>query len=364
MLDDEIIDQAFMNLRKHKTKRREILMIERNYEEEKEMMKLMIWNTRPEPDADPELAYRPAPRVPVLRNEHGKIRRTYEPEIHEQWLHHIIVLILRPIIERTAHPFSCGSLPKKGAHFGMRQLRRMIAKGKGIKYFLKADIRHFFESTDIEIVIGWLSVAIKDPWFLYIIRKCYEGVKGLVLGFYLSQWLANYVLEPLDRLICDMGFAIQVRYMDDLVVFSDNKRKLRNLVVEIKKLLGRKLRLKLKSNWTITRFDYKGKGRFLDFMGFRFYRNRVTIRKRIMLKAVRLATRIQKRIRSGKRLFRRHAQAMISLIGWFSWTDSYGCYLVHIKPKIHIKRLKNLVSRMDRRENRIQHERISGPRTA
>lgn len=364
MLDDTVIDQAFKNLRKHKTNRPEIQQIEMNYEEEKARMKTMIWNSRPTADADPDLGYHPAKRVPVYRNEHGKIRCTYEPEVHEQWLHHIIVMILRPIIERTAYPFSCGSLPKKGAHFGMRHLRRMIAKGKGIKYFLKVDVRHFFESTDIDVVIRQLALRIKDEWFLHIIRRCYEGVKGLVLGFYLSQWLANYVLEPIDRLICDAGFDIFVRYMDDVTIFSSNKRTLKKILIEIMKTLGRVLRLKLKNNWTIARFDYKGRGRFLDFMGFRFYRDRVTIRKRIMLKAVKLAAKIHKTMVSGKRIFRKIAQAMISYLGWFTWTDSYNCYPQRIKPLINVKRLKRLISRLDRRENRLRNERILRPRAA
>lgn len=364
MLDDDVIDQAFKNLRRHKTRRTEIQKIEANYEAEKAAMKEMIWNTRPTADADPERGYKPHKRVPVVRFEHGKERHTYEPEMHEQWLHHIIVIILRPIIERTAHPYSCGSLPKKGGHYGMRHLRRMIARGKGIKYFMKIDIRHFFESTEIDIVIKRLAVYIKDEWFLHVIRRCYDGVKGLVLGFYLSQWLANYVLEPIDRIISDSGFDIQVRYMDDITVFSSNKRKLRNLLVEIRKALGRILRLKIKNNWTIAKFDYNGKGRYLDFMGFKFYRNRVTIRKRIMIRATRLATRIHNKLQSGQRFYRKHIRAMVSLLGWFTWTDSYRCYQQRIKPLINVRRLKNLISRMDRRESRLRNERMLRSQTA
>ena len=358
MLDDKIIDQAFLNLRKHKTRRCEIIKIEADYDNEKARMKEMIWNTRPSEDADPELAYHPRARNPVYRFEHGKLRKTYEPEMHEQWLHHIIVLVLRPVIDRTAYRYSCGSLPGKGGHYGMRHLRRMIFKGKNIKYFAKLDIRHFFESADIEIVIKELGMRIKDDWFLHIIRICYEGVKGLVLGFYLSQWLANFLLEPLDRMITGSGNENYVRYMDDIVVFGSNKRQLRKLVVEVKKLLGRRLRLKLKRTWQICRFDFRGKGRFLDFMGFRFYRTHVTIRKRIFIKATRLARRICVRIASGKRLFRKHAQAMISYAGWFSWTDSYDAFKKHISSNVSIRMLKKLVSRLDRRENRIKNERI------
>ena len=354
MLDYDIIDQAFLNMRKHKTTRPEIINIELNYEEEREAMREMIFNTRPGGVApDPTKAYKPAKRVPTERLEHGKKRITYNPEVHEQWMHHIIAIILAPIIERTAYTYSCGSLPKKGAHFGMRYLRRLIAKGKNVRYFIKADIRHFFDSIRLDIMIRELSKRIKDEWFLYIIERCYDGFKrGLVLGFYLSQWLANYLLEPLDKLITDAGYDGYIRYMDDLVIFGNNKRKLKALLVEIKKLLGRQFRLKLKRNYQVCKFEYKGKGRRLDFMGFVFGRDNVTIRKRIMLRTTRLAKLIHKKKDSGKRIFKHHIQGMLSLIGWFSCTDSYNCYLHHIKKHISVRRLKNIVSRLDRKENR------------
>lgn len=358
MLDNEVIDLAFKNLRRHKTNRPEIINIELNYEEERQAMREMIYNTRPCKVPEPEKAFTPPKHKAVRRYEHGKWRTTYKPEIHEQWLHHIIAIVLQPIIERTAYPFSCGSLPKKGAHYGMRQLRRMIAKGKNIKYFAKLDIRHFFDSIRMDIMIRELATRIKDDWFLYIIRKCYEGFRrGLVLGFYLSQWLANYLLEPLDRFITESGFDIYLRYMDDIVIFGPNKRKLHALIVEIKKLIGRRFRLKLKNNYQVNKFIYKEKGQPLDFMGFIFWRFTVTIRKRIMLKATRMAKRIRRRKESGGRIFKRHAQAMISYMGWFTYTDSYACYLQHIKPFINVKRLKQLVSRLDRKENK-QHDRM------
>ena len=359
MLDYTVIDLAFKNLRKHKTNRPEIINIELHYEEERAAMHDMILNTRPGEVPNPEKAFVSPDHVPVRRYEHGKWRTTYKPGIHEQWLHHIIAIVLQPIIERTAYPFYCGSLPKKGAHYGMRQLRRKIAKGKNIKYFAKLDIRHFFDSIRMDIMIRELASRIKDDWFLYIIRKCYEGFsRGLVLGFYLSQWLANYLLEPLDKMITDAGYDIYFRYMDDIVVFGPNKRKLHALIVEIKKLLGRRFRLKLKNNYQVNKFIYKGKGQELDFMGFIFGRNKVVIRKRIMLKATHLAKRIWMRKQAGGRVYKRHAQAMISYMGWFTYTDSYSCYLKYIKPYITVKRLKQLVSRLDKKENRHKNDRM------
>ena len=108
--------------------------------------------------------------------------------------------------------------------------------------------------------------------------------------------MANYLLEPLDRLITEvLGLPKLQRYMDDIVIFASSKKVLQRAIVEIRKMLGQRFRLKLKHNYQVCKFYYeKGKrkiGRALDFMGFIFYRTKTLIRKNIMLSATRLARR-------------------------------------------------------------------------
>lgn len=144
--------------------------------------------------------------------------------------------------------------------------------------------------------------------------------------------------------------------MDDMVIFDGSKKKLHAAIVEIMKMLGRRFRLKLKRNYQVCRFHYEnGKkkvGRALDYMGFLFYRNRVTIRKSIMLSATRLAARMDRAKTEVRGYYRRHIQAMLSYMGWFSCSDTYDCYEQRIKPHIHVGRLKKIISKLDRRRNR------------
>ena len=242
----------------------------------------MILNTKPEGVDVPhtELAFKPKKRTPKIIFEHGKRRKIYMPEIHEQWLHHIIVLVLEPIITATAYPYSCGSFPKRGAHYGKRQIERwLLHDPKGTRCFAKMDIRHFYDSIRLKILMKELAIRIKDDWFLYIIGLCLQGFnKGIPLGFYISQRLANYLLEPLDRLITEvLGLPKLQRYMDDIVIFASSKKVLQRAIVEIRKMLGQRFRLKLKHNYQVCKFYYeKGKrkiGRALDFMGYIFFRN-------------------------------------------------------------------------------------------
>lgn len=360
MLDEDTVRKAYKKLRKGKTKRREIQFIDAHLDDEVAAMMEMIRNTKP-PDVKvekPELAFRPAKKTPRIIHEHGKDRRILMPEIHEQWLHHIIVLILEPIITATAYKFSCGSFPKRGAHYGKRQMERWIEGGKGIRNFGKIDIRHFYDSVRMDVLMRELAIRIKDSWFLHIIRLCFQGIKkGIPLGFYLSQWLANYLLEPLDRFITGtLGIKRYMRYMDDMVFFGGSKKELHRAIASIRQFIGRRLRLKLKRNWQVCRFDFvkesgEAIGRPVDFMGFLFFRGRTLIRKSIMLSATRLAARMGRAGEMHRGYFHRHIEAMISYIGWFSCTDSYGCYEDRIKPHVDIGKLKRIISKLRRRQN-------------
>ena len=366
MLDIDVIKLAYKKLRKGKTKRIEIIHIDAHLDEEAEAMRQMILNTKP-PGVEvehPELAYRPHKRTPKIIYEHGKARRIFMPEIHEQWLHHIIVLVLEPIIIATAYPYSCGSFPGRGAHKAKRQLEHWIRAGKDIKYFAKIDIRHFYDSIRPDILRRELSIRIKDDWFIYVIMLCLKGFKkGIPLGFYISQWLANYLLEPLDYFITEtLGFKIMERYMDDIVFTGSNKKKLHAAITEIMKFLGRRFRLKLKRTFTVAKLVYHTKdgrtiGRKINYMGFLFDRNNTTIRKNIMINATRLAARIHRRQQEGKRIYHKHVSAMVSYMGWFRCTDTYGCYLDRIKPYVNVGKLRRTISKLDRRKINESMER-------
>ena len=361
MLDENIIRKAYKKLRKGKTKRKEIQQIDADLDNEVTAMRRMIENTKPPdvPVEHPKLAYRPKRRTPKLIKEKGKIRKIFMPEIHEQWLHHIIVLILEPIITATAYPYSCGSFPKRGAHYGKKALLKIIRKGKNIRNFAKIDIRHFYDSIRLNILMRELRIRIKDELFLYIVELCLQGFKkGIPLGFYISQWLANYLLEPLDRFITEkLGIKNLIRYMDDIVMGDDNKKKLHKAIAEIRQFIGRRFRLKLKKNYQVFKFNFQKKngkviGRVIDFMGFLFFRNRTTMRKAIMLSATRLAKKLARAKEAGRGYFKKHLEAMLSYIGWFSCTDTYDAYQDYIKPHINVRRLKKIISKLTRRANR------------
>lgn len=353
MQDIRIIKRAWRNLRKGKTKRKEVKEIEANFDEEVLRMRTMIAETTPE---HPEKGYNPPKkRKSKIVKERGKKRVAHLADIHEQWYFHIIVCVLKPIVMRRLNDGVCGCIPGRGAHLGKDKIEDWISKG--VRNIGKFDIRHFYDSTRILVVIKAFRRDIADNRFLYCIAKIYRyNPKGILIGLFISPWIANYLLCAVDEEIMLIPGVQMIRYVDDIVVAGSKKA-----LHEVKKVISielGKIRLKLKSNYQIFKFDYTKKdgtriGRPLDFMGFVFFREKTVMRKSILLSATRLARKLRREKEKGRRYYLKMVRGIISLMGWFKHTATYDCYRKHIKPCLNIGKLKKIVSKKDKeaREN-------------
>lgn len=254
----------------------------------------------------------------------------------------MVVNILKPIFMKPMYEHSYGSIPNRGGTLGMKVMKKWLTKDiRNTKYCLKMDIKKYFDSVPHEVVIRKLEKQIRDKRFLDILKEIINvNSKGLPLGFYTSQWLANWYLTELDHYIKEsLSASYYMRYMDDMVIFGSNKRKLHKMRISIKEYLGNILGLSLKENWQV----FPLKSRFLDFMGFRFYRNKVTLRKSILIKACRKARRIAK-----KKPTIHAIKQVLSYLGWFSQTDTYNVFTERFAKYINIQNLKRRVRRYDK----------------
>ena len=85
-------------------------------------------------------------------------------------------------------------------------------------------------------------------------------------------------------------------------------------------------------------------------MGFRFYRNRTTLRRNIMLKMTRKARAISKK--DAVSIY--DAKQMMSSLGYLKICNVYKMYEARIKPFVSYKYLKRKVSMHDRRRLDVQ----------
>lgn len=286
-----------------------------------------------------------------------KTREVQKPSyLYEQPAHHAIIQALMPAFMRGMYELSCGSIPGRGAHYGKKFIKKWIDKDpKNCKYILKFDIRHFFETVPHRKLKKALKKKIRDKEILKKVFTIIDSCeKGLPIGYYTSQWFANFYLTPLDHFIKEqLHIKHMIRYMDDVVCFGRNKKELHKAKARIETYLREELGLEMKGDWQVFRFDYKArdgkrKGRPLDFMGFKFYRDKITVRKSILHRTRRKVNKIK---RKGKVTWK-DAASLLSRMGYIKHSDTYGYYLKYIKPVVSIKVLKTLMSKHTRKENK------------
>lgn len=298
-----------------------------------------------------------------------KNRGIVEPYFKELVVMTMLCQIIEPIFYPGMYECTYASLPSRGSEKGRKDIERFIRKGKNLKYFYKADIRKFFYNIDHETLKNVFSKKIRDKRLLAVInelidtgyfvkdetgsRRWIQPDKGVPLGYPTSQWFANIYLTRFDHWVKETLLApAYFRYQDDIVIFSSSKRKLMTWHSQIKNYLRENLLLELKEDWRISRFDYvdrKGRvhGSDVDYMGFRFFRNRTTIRKRILRKAFRAARRISEKTR----FTIYDCRQMTSFNGWFRRTDTKRFFHKHIAPRVHMKAMWKFISKYDRRNS-------------
>ena len=142
-----------------------------------------------------------------------------------------------------------------------------------------------------------------------------DSAPGLPIGNYLSQTLANVYLAYFDHYVKEqLGVRYYFRYVDDIVVLSDDKERLRSILSAMRTYLGERLHLEIKPNWQIFPVEARG----LDFLGYVFRHGYVLLRKRIKRNLFGALAHQRKVARNCKQI----RLAVGSYIGWLKYTNS------------------------------------------
>lgn len=333
----------------YKSKRIKKIIANKNYIKNDIIDKSLYWITN----------YNTVHHTPVYikDNSSKKIRKIEVPTLQELSVQYNIVNALKPLFMTGMYEHSYASIPGKGAHKGKKVIEKWIKKDKiNTKYILKIDIKHFFENISQEILFNKFKTYIKDEKMLSLLKKVIlTSEKGIPLGFYTSQWFSNWYLQDLDHYIKEiLHVKYYIRYMDDMVLFGCSKKKLHNDKKRIEIYLKKYLNLELKSNWQVFLFDWNGKGRDLNFMGFRFFRNRTLLRKSILYKASRKANKIYKK----QKITSYDAMQMSSYLGWFKATDTYYIFNNRILTKVKIGVLSDIISKHNYNDPKNMYYRL------
>ena len=293
--------------------------------------------------------YKPSPYVEMVIHDGNrkKERVIYKPAFYpDQCIHWALMQQIEPILRRGMYYWSCASIKGRGLHHGMRKLKRALVEDrKNTKYCLKLDVKKFYPSIDKQCLKNKFRRVIKDENTLWLIDSIIDSAEsGVPIGNYTSQWFANFYLQDLDHYIKEvLGIKYYIRYMDDMVLFSNNKKKLHKAKEMIDEFVA-KDHLRIKENWQLFKTD----SRPLDFLGYRFYRGYTTLRRGNFL---RIKRRVKKIYKKGE-LNYHDACAVLSYNGWIIHANSFHYTQKYIKPYIDYKKCKEVIR--DETRKRLQ----------
>lgn len=229
------------------------------------------------------------------------------PYFPDRITHHAVMNVLEEIfVSRfTADTYSC--IKGRGIHGAFYNLKSALNNRDATKYCLKLDIKKFYPNIDHEILKQMLRRKIKDEDLLWLLDEIIDSTSGLPIGNYLSQYLANYYLSYFDRWIKDeLRVRHYFRYADDIVILSDNKKHLHEVLFQIKQYLSDNLKLIVKENYQV--FPVAARG--IDFVGYVFYHTHILLRKSIKQNFARMMSN------------RRNRASIASYNGWAAHCDS------------------------------------------
>lgn len=341
LCDKELIRKAIIKASRKKRRRRSVRRILNNIDHYVDELYNMMVNE--------EFTPSPYRRFHIQDGATKKDREICCPKFYpDQVVHWMVMLVIEPLLMHGMYEFNCGSVPRRGAHYGKKYIERWFERDrKNTKYCAKLDIKKFYPSAKSPVIMRELRRVIKCKRTLRLCEIILNSSDGLPIGNFTSQWFANFLLQRLDHFIKEvLRIPHYIRYMDDMCLFAANKRLLHKAVAATKEFLAG-LQLTLKSNWQV----FPTAKRAVDFLGYRFFRDKTTLRKNLALRMRRRVKKIHRyALRTGGKVRPRDAAAVMSYCGWLTHARCHGFYEHYVKPYINFKKLKEVI----RNETRVR----------
>lgn len=216
----------------------------------------------------------------------------------ERVLHHALMNVCEPVLEKAAVFDSYACRKGKGRLAAVARARGFAARHG---WFLKLDVRKYFDSIHHETLRGLLRRKFKDPLVLELFDRILASYvtasgRGLPIGNLTSQHWANYYLAPLDRFLKEeLRRGAYVRYMDDFVVWGESGPELREVCERARAFLATESKLELKASEVINRTTLG-----IDFLGYRLFPGTVRLARRSKVRFKRKFCRYEQSHRAGE----------------------------------------------------------------
>lgn len=253
-----------------------------------------------------------------------KEREICAAAFREQVLHHALMNVCHDYFERVQIFDSYASRKGKGTHAAVERAKLF---SKQYDYFLKLDIKKFFASLHHDVMKAQIRRIIKDTTILRIFDTIIDSYEispkqGVPIGNLTSQYLANHYLSGLDHFIKEtLKIKGYVRYMDDLVLWHDDKYTLKKAKKAIEHYAVSELCCFIKPEL----LNYTACG--LPFLGYKIFPYQVSLSQRSKRRFFNKLENIEKKYQSSK------------------WTET--------ESQVHIRPLLSFIRKTDEHRERI-----------
>ena len=332
---------------------------------------------------DPELD--PVSVHPRRDGGTGKIRDIATLCYRHQLLGHTVKAGIEKLLKARLLPTQHASIPEKGQTGLARQIKRMLNRKLGIKYFQKMDGVHAYASIQYSVVGNLIRKEIpRARWIHACMNALGDAAPGgyLIIGGYIDAWLFNYVMSYALRYVLGLKksrrgneYPLIIRaatFMDDVVLMARSESGLKQAVKKLAEWLADQYGMLSRTTTGIMRVmtveeererkRHRGARRgvtAIDAGGYRISRTHITIRKRNMPRIIRCFRRAWEEIQRTGTIKRQRACQIISRNGMIRNADCRN-----FENEYHVKEIMRVARRVQaywsreaarRRKERIQY---------
>jgi hypothetical protein len=252
-----------------------------------------------------------------------KPRRICASDLRDRVVHHAICNVLDPIFERRMIYDSYACRVGKGTHAAVKRAQEFARRHD---YFAQWDVRKYFASVEHTALKDLLRRMLKDERLLALLDRIIDHPlpgsapgRGLPIGNLTSQYFANLYLGELDHFVKErLGVKDYVRYMDDGLLFGDEKPALHEHLAATRDFLRDRLKVELKEEAVRIAPVWTG----ISFLGFRIFPGVIRLRSDKW-------SRFRRRVREREEAFlageideEELARSVASMIGHLSHADT------------------------------------------
>jgi hypothetical protein len=203
-------------------------------------------------------------------------------------------------------------------------LERAKVFQKKYDWFLKLDVRKYFDSISHEVLKSLLVKRFKDAKLLRIFDSVIDSYqtqpqKGVPIGNLTSQYFANHYLAIADHFIKEkLKIEAYTRYMDDMVLWSNDKTDLLKKGIELSHFMSSTLQLELKP------FCLNRNKQGLPFLGYLVFPESIKLNKNSRERFAKKLTDYEQNLSNdiwSESDYQRHVLPLLSFI---KKADSFG----------------------------------------